>query len=185
MESKSTGYFNKVILAFAKHYREVFEARDLLEDELLKFLKIIQDNPELNKLKKWKWGWDCGNNDDEYENYDEFVKDKPFFIDNKSRVYLFDYDNKNENYYALFGFGFDLEKNGGEMVFFTSIAAQNGSKTELKDLKGFKPQTLYHGEYILYDCNMSIEELTLGTAIVKVNKLIDAWSGFKSKKGKN
>lgn len=183
MESKSTKYFNKVTITFAKNYQEVFEARDFLEDELFKFLKNIQDTPELKELRKWKWGTECGasDSDNEFETYEDFVKNKPYFIDNQSRVYLFQYDNK-ENYYAHFGFGFDLKNNGGQMVFFTSIAALEGSETELKNMKAFTPQTLQNGLYIRYDGNISIEEITLEKAIGKVKILIKAWDGFLNRK---
>lgn len=174
---ESNPLFNEVTISFGQHHKEIFEARDLFEDELLKFLKTIQDTLKLNK---WEMGWDCGNgSNDSYPNYEEFVNDKPFFIDNKSRVYLFNHNSKKQEYYALFGFSFDLENNGDGIVFFTSIAADEGLDKALEDnLKDFKSKVLYDGEYIRYGCNIPLKDVSLEDAKNEVKRLLKVWKDF-------
>ena len=181
MQSKSEKYFTEVTIAFAKHHDNIFEARDLFEDELLNFLREIQGKLNL----KWHWGWDCRNRDpEEYSDYDELVDHKPFFINNKSRIYLYDYDAKKQ-YYAHFGFGFDIIKNKGRGIcFFTSIADDEGDESVLKSKGKFIRETLYNGEAMLYGYNISIEEVTLDQAVTEVNNLIKAWNNFKKERRK-
>lgn len=185
MESKPEK-IDEVTISFGKHYNEIFEARDLFENQLLKFLKIIQDNLKLNE-NEWQWGWDCDGDYDVYNCHEDLSKNKPFFIDSKSRIYLYNNDSK-EKYYALFGFSFDIENTGGGIVFFTSIAASEESKTDvLKELKPkeFKAKVLYDGEYILYGRNiLRLENFIIEDAIKEVERLIKAWKDFNKKKAK-
>ncbi len=188
-KNEDTLSFNKVTLSFAEHYNEIFEARDLFEDNLLEVLKNIHNQNTL-ELKKWQWGWDCDKCDSkEYDSYDKSLIDKPFFISRKSRIYLFNYDDKREKFYALFGFSFDIEDKGRGIVFFTSIAASNGSdEVFLKKFLSEKPKNmflydkvLYDDEYILYGCNIPLKDVTLEGAVKEVKRLIKVWEDFKKR----
>lgn len=182
--ANENGYFvsDEVVLKYGEKYREMSEARDYFEEELCRFLKIIHECEQLN-LKKWKWGWDCFYDEVEEDCYEKFMKQKPFMLDKTSRIYLFNYDTPKKNYYALCGFGTDIKKQKGEIVFITSIEAFNGNEDTFSgEYQGFEVANRYDGKRVLAGPSISLNALTITKAIEAVNALCLSFDAFKKKR---
>lgn len=184
MKSESGRNFTDLTLSFAKDYQNLFEAKDLFEKELIDFIKSIQmTHPE--KLNDWLWGWDTNTvGSNEYNDYEKFLDDRPFLIEIGSRIYLFNH-NKNNKYYAHFGFCNDLEKKGQGICFFTGICPEGDDEGKLKNSninKIFTPQFLYDDTCIMYGCNIPTQKLNSKSAKEKVSELVKVWNSFKNRR---
>ena len=175
-------YFsNEVVLKYGEKYCEISEAREVFEEELCKFLKIIHECDQLElKRKKWQWGWDCCDDDAEKESYEDFLKKKPFMLHKSSRVYLFKYTEADEDYYAACGFGYDMNNGKSEIVFFTSIEPTEGADTghyeKIAEKKSFKPAVRYDGvQRLVGSSTIPLRDLTLKKAISAVKELLAAF----------
>ena len=181
-EKRSVFEGRDVSFSFGRNMRNVFDARDVFD---LQVLDILQELGTANGLdQNWRWGWDTKYDGDdcdseEHKKYDEIRRSVPLFQDQWCRVYRFEYSPK-EKYWAAFGIGYD--PGAGGCCFFSGVETLSNDQVFARAAKeaGFaEPASHPNGWEVARRPPVPLDQLTIARATEEIKALKTQWQKFQ------